>query len=279
MRAAIVCVFACTGVLFWGETQRAPMTPSVADFVDPLSAPEISVEYSKGRIRLAGSSASDEHETVLRLIVAEQFAGSPARFDFQPSILPGAQWEAASARLVYLLAASDTAIATLRPRAVSVRGVTSVPDVFRSRLRFLREELPADAEMWADVLTVTARTSFDALCARTFDSLFLQPVTFYESSADIRDSSLVTLDRITEFARDCPGATIAIRGHTDASGDETWNQKLSLARARAVAERIVANGIDPNRLIVSGVGSAEPIADNSTSHGRQANRRIEFELR
>lgn len=279
MRASFVCLVAGFGVMFPAPTQRNPDLASVADFVDPLSPPEISIEYSKGRVHVEGSSASDEHETVLRLIVAEQFADSPAVFDFRPAIRPGANWEAASARLVYLLAASDTAIATLKPKAVNVRGVTSLPEVFRSRLGFLREELPADSQLSADVLAVQSRASFDTLCNRVFDSLFLQPVTFHESSADIRDASLVTLDRITEFARDCPGVTIAIRGHTDASGNESWNQQLSLARATAVADRIVANGINPERLIVTGVGSAEPIADNSTSRGREANRRIEFELR
>jgi OOP family OmpA-OmpF porin len=41
----------------------------------------------------------------------------------------------------------------------------------------------------------------------------------------------------------------------------------------------VQRGIDPQRLIVSGLGSSAPVADNSTAHGRELNRRIEFELR
>ena len=84
---------------------------------------------------------------------------------------------------------------------------------------------------------------------------------------------------MTEFARDCPGVTIAITGHTDSSGDDSWNRVLSRARAQAVADYIASNGIEADRLIVAGAGAAEPIADNSTAYGRQLNRRIEFELR
>jgi outer membrane protein OmpA-like peptidoglycan-associated protein len=70
-----------------------------------------------------------------------------------------------------------------------------------------------------------------------------------------------------------------IIGHTDASGDESWNQRLSRARAQAVADHIAGNGIDPARLIIDAFGSSQPVADNATASGRSRNRRIEFELR
>jgi outer membrane protein OmpA-like peptidoglycan-associated protein len=52
-----------------------------------------------------------------------------------------------------------------------------------------------------------------------------------------------------------------------------------MARAQAVADHLVKSGIDPERLLVRGLGSSVPIADNSTAQGRGLNRRIEFELR
>jgi OOP family OmpA-OmpF porin len=279
MRASAIALGACLGVLWSTEMQHDPGSPSTVSPVDPLSTPELLIDYSNGQVRVTGSTMSDEHEDALRKLVDEQFAGTAATFDLRPSVLPVKNWEPATARLIYLVAASDAAVASLRPETVTMRGVTSQPDTLRSRLLFLREVLAPDVRISTDVLAIRSDASFDELCSRSFESLFLQPVTFHESSAEIRDASLVTLDRITEFARDCPGVTIEVRGHSDASGNETWNRQLSLARAQAVADRIIANGIDPKRLIVSGIGSAEPVADNSTAHGREANRRIEFRLR
>lgn len=270
---------ACIGALLSVDIHEGQDPPPAPDYVDPLSVPEISVEYLKGRVRVTGSSASRQHEEVLRQVTSEQFAGRPARFEFRPSVLTNTDWASTSARLLYLLAALDTAVATLRPEFVSVRGLTSRPEVYQSRLNFLREQLPPGMSLSTDVITLQSGASLDELCVQAFDSLFLQPVTFHESGAEIRDASRVTLDRVTDFARDCQSVSIEIRGHSDASGDESWNKRLSLARARAVADRMAANGIDPQRLIVVGVGSAEPVADNATARGREANRRIEFRLR
>lgn len=279
MRVPLTVIILCVGLLMSAGVYREhdPL-PQPRQFVDPLSAPGLEVHYASGQIRIAGSSASGRHENALRRLVAEHFPGVAADFDFAPALLPGPGWETASARLVYLVAASESAVASLQPDAADIRAVTSRPDVFESRAAFLREALSAAAVVSTDAVVVTASANLDDLCARAFESLELQPVSFHESSAEIRMASIVTLDRITEFARDCQSARIGIRGHTDASGNEAWNRKLSLARAQAVADHLIASGIDPERLVVSGLGSSEPIADNTTARGREANRRIEFEL-
>ncbi len=102
---------------------------------------------------------------------------------------------------------------------------------------------------------------------------------FRQSSAELRTSSYATLDKVIDLANDCRDNRIAITGHSDASGNEVWNQRLSLARAQAVADYLIRGGIEPTRLIVAGAGSSSPVADNSTASGRSRNRRIEFELR
>ena len=127
-------------------------------------------------------------------------------------------------------------------------------------------------------MAITSSTSPEALCERAFAELPLQPISFEQSSAEIRTSSYGTLDRLADFAYDCRGLTIAITGHTDASGDEAWNRRLSLIRAQAVADHLIRAGIDASRLHVRGLGSAVPIADNTTRQGRSRNRRIEFTL-
>lgn len=72
---------------------------------------------------------------------------------------------------------------------------------------------------------------------------------------------------------------ISITGHTDSVGSDQYNQKLSEARARTVAEFMVENGVDPRIIRARGMGESQPVADNATAEGRQRNRRVEIEYR
>ncbi len=279
MRATITTLLLGVGILLTTGIHRDEPGVEATTHLAPLSDATFSVTSAHGRITVTGTTASATHEESMRRLVAEYFPGASAEIRFRPGILPGERWESSSARLLYVIAAMESAVAEMRPDTISIRGVASATESFSTRAEFLQKNLPAEVALTTDVVVITSQASFDELCERAFTSLVLGPVLFQESSTEIRRASLVTLDRITEFARDCPSVSIAITGHTDASGDETWNRRLSIARAQAVADHIAANGIEPARLIVSGLGSSAPIADNSTARGREQNRRIEFELR
>ena len=70
-----------------------------------------------------------------------------------------------------------------------------------------------------------------------------------------------------------------IDGYTDNKGSAAFNKKLSKARAQAVANMLIANGVDKSRIIVRGFGKDNPICDNKTEEGRQCNRRVEVVIR
>jgi OmpA-OmpF porin, OOP family len=65
-------------------------------------------------------------------------------------------------------------------------------------------------------------------------------------------------------------------GHTDNTGTDAVNEKLSQKRADAVAQYFAKQGISADRISAKGFGSTQPIADNKTSAGRAQNRRTEF---
>jgi len=67
-------------------------------------------------------------------------------------------------------------------------------------------------------------------------------------------------------------------GHTDGVGTDAYNQKLSVRRAEAVKEYLVAKGLEKNRVYTEGKGKKQPIADNKTAEGRAKNRRVEIEV-
>ncbi|CAM8659916.1 OmpA Outer membrane protein and related peptidoglycan-associated (lipo)proteins [Comamonadaceae bacterium] len=67
-------------------------------------------------------------------------------------------------------------------------------------------------------------------------------------------------------------------GHTDATGADGYNQKLSVARSEAVKAYLVSKGIEKNRVYTEGKGEKQPVADNKTKEGRSKNRRVEIEV-
>lgn len=67
---------------------------------------------------------------------------------------------------------------------------------------------------------------------------------------------------------------VRLEGHTDSIGSQSYNDTLSLNRARTVSNLFIKAGFSPDRLIVQGLGSRFPVADNETEEGRQENRRV-----
>jgi outer membrane protein OmpA-like peptidoglycan-associated protein len=67
---------------------------------------------------------------------------------------------------------------------------------------------------------------------------------------------------------------VRVDGHTDASGKETYNQQLSLRRAKSVANVLGTVGMKQENIQLQGLGSSEPVASNATAAGRTENRRV-----
>ena len=67
-------------------------------------------------------------------------------------------------------------------------------------------------------------------------------------------------------------------GHTDATGADAYNQKLSVKRAETVKAYLVSKGIEKNRVYTEGKGEKQPVADNKTKEGQAKNRRVEIEV-
>nr|PZN61846.1 MAG: hypothetical protein DIU62_12980 [Pseudomonadota bacterium] len=100
-------------------------------------------------------------------------------------------------------------------------------------------------------------------------------VHFDTNSATIKPESYPELDRmITFLLQTVPSATGVIEGHTDSSGSDEYNLRLSQRRAEAVMKYLVDGGVPASRLRAQGFGESQPVADNSTPEGRAQNRRV-----
>jgi outer membrane protein OmpA-like peptidoglycan-associated protein len=71
---------------------------------------------------------------------------------------------------------------------------------------------------------------------------------------------------------------LQVEGHTDSIGSDDYNQQLSEARAEAVRQYLIQQGIAAPQITARGMGKTEPIATNDTPEGRQQNRRVELVL-
>jgi OOP family OmpA-OmpF porin len=104
-------------------------------------------------------------------------------------------------------------------------------------------------------------------------------ITFPPGSAEIDNSTGAIMDALTGALTDCVGLRMEIAGYTDSQGSDSGNRALSQARAEAVLVALQGRGVDVSAMQATGYGEADPIADNGTEAGRDANRRIEFVLR
>ncbi|MEM6986976.1 MAG: OmpA family protein [Pseudomonadota bacterium] len=83
------------------------------------------------------------------------------------------------------------------------------------------------------------------------------------------------LQGLARLLNDNPGLRVVIEGHTDYIGTETYNQGLSVRRARSVVEYLFSLGVPVDQLQIEGFGETRPVADNATSAGRALNRRVD----
>jgi len=103
-------------------------------------------------------------------------------------------------------------------------------------------------------------------------------VTFATDSSDLSPAFFDVLNSVGKVLDEYEQTVVEVAGHTDSTGSEQYNQALSERRAASVASYLQGRGVIPQRLITVGMGEMHPVADNGTSAGRQANRRVEITM-
>jgi OOP family OmpA-OmpF porin len=171
-----------------------------------------------------------------------------------------------------------------QPDVVEIRGLTGNPDAKAEISRILSEKLGASEDYR---IAVTYQETLDKLadiptpqeCVYQINQVLdVQKIVFTPSSADIDDIARASIDNIAEIMKSCLDVPMEIGGHTDSQGREVMNQTLSQARASSVVNALLARRVLTTNLTAVGYGESQPIADNKTDDGREANRRIEFKL-
>jgi OmpA-OmpF porin, OOP family len=103
-------------------------------------------------------------------------------------------------------------------------------------------------------------------------------LNFDSATTRLTPESVTTVNDLASVLKAYPGAQVQLVGHTDNTGSPAANQTLSLDRANAVKETLVAQGVGADRISTAGYGQDRPVAPNDTDAGRAQNRRLELNV-
>lgn len=248
------------------------------------------VAYDGVSVALTGAapSAGAQADLIAALKAALPGKAVDDKTRIDPAAPDGAWTEAA---LTALGAFKQLSTATLdgEGRSFTLRGVAPAAAERDALLAALRDlpaayavtaelAIPGEASPQAQAISAADTPAF--ACQQAFNAAFGEGgIVFASGKSALPQGADAFLGRLAEIAATCPEARLAIGGHTDASGREPANVKLSEARAGAVEAALIVKGVDAARLTAKGYGSARPIAANDTDEGKARNRRIEMIVR
>jgi outer membrane protein OmpA-like peptidoglycan-associated protein len=110
------------------------------------------------------------------------------------------------------------------------------------------------------------------------NTIALENINFKLNRAELAESSIETVQNIANILHKYPKVNIEIGGHTDDSGDDTYNLDLSQKRVNNVKKQLATMGIAAERLKAIGYGESKPLVSNDTEENRRKNRRVEFKV-
>jgi outer membrane protein OmpA-like peptidoglycan-associated protein len=122
-------------------------------------------------------------------------------------------------------------------------------------------------------------TSVERAGKNTLLVRFESDVLFGVDSAAIDGRGRASVEEVAAVLAEFPKTAVIVQGHTDSSGSEEHNQRLSERRADAVRSVLVSRGVVSGRISAVGLGESDPVASNATAWGRQQNRRVDLVLR
>jgi OOP family OmpA-OmpF porin len=255
-------------------------------------------------VQLSGVVPSDQTRKALLESAAASFPNKTLIDEMRVAAgAPGGDWLGAAQFSLAQLATLESGQAKLRNTQAALSGSTETPQVAEA-LQRRAKDITAGYTFTSDILITLPETEPAPLgvpdeapdvpesivvpekaqieidrCQTQIDQIMDgETIRFRTSSAEVFPQPNPLILALADVAKECPSARIVISGHTDTVGDLEANLKLSKARAQAVVNLLVDDGVPAYRLTAEGYGAGQPIADNSTPEGRSANRRIEFRV-
>lgn len=252
---------------------------------EDLGPPEFVATLSpEGHVQLRGRLPDRLARASVESFANAHFAGGntymAARLD--PNLPAG--WPVRTMIALEALAQLSSGSVVVEPDTIQLKGRTGNQDAKFEISRMLSDQLGQGQQFDLDVTYVETLdpstfipSPIECLADIRAAAAEVQ-IKFEPSSATITQEAQPTMDRLAEILLKCGPLRLEIQGHTDSQGRESMNLTLSQSRAEAVIEELMNRRILVSSIVAKGYGEAQPIADNETEEGREANRRIEFHL-
>ena len=266
-------VFALHAVLPEPEDESAPVKP---EFVATLS-PE-------GLVQLRGRVGNETARDTLDSFAKARFSAGGVHTTARVAEGLPRDWPLRTLTGLEALTYLSNGAVTVTPDSLTVIGQTGRQDASSAISGFLSDKLGETAQFSIDVtykeeLDPVASLPTPEECeARIAEIQSERKINFEPGSSTIDGNGAAIMDDIADVLRECGEIRIEIGGHTDSQGREVMNQRLSQERAQAVLNELRMRRVLTSSFTAKGYGESEPIADNDTEEGREANRRIEFRL-
>ena len=274
-----------------GELESALPEVFVLKAVLPLAESEengppefIATRSPEGQIQLRGRINDQEMRSVIDSFAKARF-GSGSVYT-AARIVPNlpANWVTRVITGIEALGFLDSGAVTITPDLLRISGRSGNAAASDAATRLILDKLGDDSTFEIDVTYVEALDPVAALptpeeCeARIAEIIANGKINFEPGSATLDPSAQSTMDAIAEVLEECGDIRLEVQGHTDSQGREEMNLSLSQARAESVLNELRARRVLTGGFIAKGYGEADPIEDNGTEAGREANRRIAFRL-
>lgn len=243
---------------------------------------QFSASANAGRVTLQGRIANERMRDAVESLARSRFGHVNSALVVDDSVPEG--WTLRVIAGIEALSGLTRGTATVTPDLLTLTGVSgsqTASDIAAARLAQrldagARYEMSIRYDRRMDPLLglPTGLECVDALN----NEMSASEIGFEPNKALIAGDPKPTLDSLATTMKDCADFRIEIGGHTDSQGSEGFNAELSRSRAQAVLEAMGKDGIDITNMSAKGYGESQPIAENDTDAGREANRRIEFTL-
>jgi outer membrane protein OmpA-like peptidoglycan-associated protein len=128
------------------------------------------------------------------------------------------------------------------------------------------------------VLGAPTKSVKTKILKQNVDTLIIPNIVFAHNSDLISPDFTHVLDSLIQKIDFQKVRRMEIIGHTDNTGSDTYNEKLSLRRAHSISNYLITKQMRPEKITCIGRGETNPIADNNTEAGKQLNRRVEIIL-
>lgn len=251
---------------------------------DEDTAQFIAIRSPEGQVQLRGRIGEERSQLAVEAFAKSAFGANSVYSALrQVEELP-AGWAVRSLTAVEVLAKLDNGSVTMTDSSVRIRGRTGDAQAKANIARLLADKLGGgqNFDIKVDYVRkldpVLALPTAQECVDRANQVLAGSKIAFAPGSTDVDDSALETLDRLARAFDKCEDMSIEVGAHSDSQGGEQMNLQLSQARAGSVVNALIGRRIVSIDFVAKGYGESEPIADNETEEGREANRRIAFKL-